>query len=146
MMPSTPCNRRPTLTARFCSRDAEALPRLYSPAEATTANSSCPSCPSWLISASYAGRTQNFRGARDDDGHRAASSLSIACTCHSDFENLAGSAVRRRATSGERFLLRRRSSAPDFARRFREDRGGDEKGDQSRSSVRADRGFERRSA
>src|SRR5882724_12363394 len=82
-------------------------------------------------------RAQNFGTARDDDGHRAPPSFGVACTCDSDLENLAGGTVRCRPACGERFLLRCRSSAPDFTERLREDRSGDEEGDQSEPSVRA---------
>jgi hypothetical protein len=45
------------------------------------ANSSCPSCPSWLISpAFHERRTKNFRATRADDGHGAASSLCFSRT------------------------------------------------------------------
>src|SRR5436189_4335982 len=81
-------------------------------------------------------RAQNFGTARDDDRHRTAAALRVACTRDGDLENLAGSAVRRRPACGERVLLRCRSSPPDLARGFRENRGRDEKGDQTESSTR----------
>src|SRR5439155_18561221 len=82
-------------------------------------------------------RAQNFGTARDDDGHRTASSFGVACARDGDPEDLARSAVCRRAAGRERFLLRCRSSAPHLARGFRENRGGDEKGDQSEPPIRA---------
>ena len=68
----------------------------------------------------------------------------VARPCDGDLEDLAGSAVRRRAAGRERVLLRCRSSAPHLARRFRENRGRDEEGDQSEPSVRAHGSFARR--
>src|ERR1700737_3462787 len=89
---------------------------------------------------------QNTGNARADDGHRTAPPFRVARPCDGNFEDLAGSAVRRRAAGRERFLLRCRSSAPDLAGRFRENRGGNEEGDQSESFVRAHGSFEKRSA
>src|SRR5438552_1138499 len=109
-------------------------------------NSSCPSCSSWLIAPVYAGRPQNAGATRANDGHRASPAFGFACSGHGHFENLAGSAVRRRAAGRERLLLRCRSSPPDFAGGFREDRSRDEKRDQSESSVRKDGRLARRSA
>src|SRR3984893_16138769 len=106
--------------------------------------SSCPSCPSWLISpAFHERRTQNTRAPRNDERHRASSSFGVARPRNSDLEDLAGGAVRGGAAGRERFLLRCRSSAPHFAGRFRKDRGRNEKGDQSQPSVRADGSFTR---
>ena len=51
---------------------------------------------------------------------------------------LARGAIRRGAAGGEWLLLRRGSAAPDFARGFPEDRGGDEKGDQGQPRLRED--------
>src|SRR5437867_1188718 len=83
-------------------------------------------------------RAQNFGTARDDDGHRTPPSFGVACTRDGDLKDLAGSAIRCRSAGRERFLLRCRSSAPDFAGGFRKNRVRDEKGDQSESSVRKD--------
>src|SRR5437016_14169412 len=91
-------------------------------------------------------RTQNSRAARYDDGHRTSSSFGVSRTGDGDLETLAGSAVRRRAAGRERVLLRCRSSAPHLARGFRENRGGDEEGNQSESSIRTRGSFARRSA
>src|SRR5207245_98801 len=110
-------------------------------------NSSCPSSASWLISPAFHERSsQNFRTPCADDRDRASSSFGIPCSGHRNLKNLAGSAVRCRSAGRERFLLRCRSSAPHFAGRFRKDRGRDEKGDQSESSVRKDGGLARRRA
>src|SRR6266516_5480126 len=69
-------------------------------------NYSCPSSASWLISAAFdERRSQNFRAARADDGHRASPPFGVARSGHGDFEDLAGSAVRGRAAGRERFLL-----------------------------------------
>src|ERR1700726_1513004 len=104
--------------------------------------SSCPSCPSWLISpAFHERRTQNTRATRNDERHRASSSFGVARPRNSDLEDLAGGAVRGWAAGRERFLLRCRSFPPHFARGFREDRNGDEEGNQSEPSVRTDGGF-----
>src|SRR6266699_2743150 len=91
-------------------------------------------------------RTQNSRSTRYDDGYRTSSSFGVSRTCDGDLKTLARSAIRRRAAGRERLLLRCRPSAPDLARGFRENRGGDEEGNQGESSVRAHGGFTRRSA
>src|SRR4029450_10435139 len=105
---------------------------------ATRANSSCSPRASWLIFPLVdEGRAQNVRATRANDRVGASPAFGIACTCDGDLENLAGSAVCRRATSGKRFLLRCRSSTSHFARGFRKDRGRDEEGDQSEPPIRA---------
>src|SRR6266480_411682 len=88
------------------------------------------------FSAPYAGRTENSGATRADGGYRTSSAFRVPCPGDSNSENLAGSAVRRRAAGRERLLLRCRSSPPHFAGRFRKDRGRDEEGDQSQSSIR----------
>src|ERR1700736_1402364 len=102
----------------------------------------CPSCASRLISpAFHERRPQNFAATRADDRYRTSSPLRVARPGYGHFENLAGSAVCGRTSGRERFLLRCRSSAPDFAGRFREDRGRDEEGDQSEPSFRKNGSF-----
>src|ERR1700731_368499 len=118
----------------------------HQPCKLVVTISWCPSAASWLISpAFHERRPQNARTTGTDDGHRPAPAFRVPRPGHGDFENLAGGAVRRRASGRERFLLRCRSSAPDFAGRFREDRGRDEEGDQSEPSVRKNGSFARRS-
>src|SRR4026208_1225967 len=103
------------------------------------ANSLCSPGASWLISSALdERRTENVRATRANDGSGTSPAFGVACTCDGDLENLARSAVCRGATGGERVLLRCRSSTPHFARRFRKARGGDEEGDQSEPSLRAD--------
>src|SRR6266446_8378976 len=117
----------------------------HEPCKPVVTISWCPSESSWLISpAFHERRSQNIRTTRADDGYRTAPAFRVARARHGYFENLAGSAVRCRSAGRERFLLRCRSSAPHFAGRFRKDRGGDEKGDQSEPSVRKDGGLARR--
>src|SRR6266404_1272852 len=107
-------------------------------------NSSCSSSSSWLFSSAFhERRPQNPGSTCPDDRRRTAPAFGLARPGYGDFENLAGSAVRRRPASRKRFLLRCRSSAPNFAGGFRKDRGRDEKGNQSESSVRENGSFAR---
>ena len=93
----------------------------------------------------YVRRTQNSRTAPPDERPGAPPPFGGARARHGHPAHLAGSPICRGAAGGEWFLLRCRSAAPHLAGRLREDRGGDEKGDQGEQRVRAHRRLARRS-
>src|SRR5207244_10208134 len=87
----------------------------------------------------YGIRTQNPRRPRQDDRTGAHPPLLRPRAGYGDPAPLARRPVRRRPAGRERLLLRRGTQPPHLARRFSEDRGGDEEGDQSEPSVRENR-------